>query len=172
MRTSLTSRSLTFLFATCATLALGCGQGVEETPAPAPEQAATEEAGQVSSELTASRAEVMDFARTWLGTPYSRNTCSREGVDCSCFTKKVFGHFGKTLPDDPVLQWNYGRRIDRSELRNGDLVFFKEGGSNVITHVGIYSGNGEIIHASTYFGRVVEKEMRYVDGFFGARTLF
>jgi cell wall-associated NlpC family hydrolase len=50
-------------------------------------------------------------------------------------------------------------------------VFFKEGGSSVITHVAVYSGNDNIVHASSYWGRVVEREMRYVDGYFGAKRL-
>jgi cell wall-associated NlpC family hydrolase len=70
-----------------------------------------------------------------------------------------------------IGQWRYdgSRNIDRSRLRPGDEVFFKEGGSNNITHVGIYSGNGRIVHASTYFNKVVESEMRYIKGYFGAK---
>jgi cell wall-associated NlpC family hydrolase len=52
------------------------------------------------------------------------------------------------------------------------LVFFKEAGPNrPITHVGIYSGRGYILHASTYWGQVVESPMNAVDGYYGARRL-
>ena len=164
-----------FLLATCAALATGCGQGLEEeTLAPTPGNVpyAWDEFGELESELTGTRAEVIDFARTWIGTPYQRGGCTREGIDCSCYTRRVFDKFGKTLPDDPELQWNHGTRVDKADLRKGDLVFFKEGGANYITHVGIYAGNGDILHASTYWGKVVEKPMQYVDGYFGARSLF
>jgi cell wall-associated NlpC family hydrolase len=65
-----------------------------------------------------------------------------------------------------------GRSVKRSELLPGDLVFFKEAGEAYpITHVAIYSGSGNIIHASTYWGRVVERPMKYVSGYYGAKRL-
>jgi cell wall-associated NlpC family hydrolase len=76
------------------------------------------------------------------------------------------------MPDNPVEQWNVGRSVEKSDLRPGDLVFFKEAGEGYpITHVGIYSGSGNIIHASTYWGQVVERPMQYVSGYYGARRL-
>jgi cell wall-associated NlpC family hydrolase len=76
------------------------------------------------------------------------------------------------LPDDPIGQWNVGRSVERSELRAGDLVFFKEAGEGYpITHVAVYSGSGNIIHASTYWGQVVERPMKYVGGYYGAKRL-
>jgi cell wall-associated NlpC family hydrolase len=68
-------------------------------------------------------------------------------------------------------QWRYdrSRRVSKSNLRPGDEVFFKEGGGSRITHVGIYSGNGYIVHASSYFGKVVESKMRYIRGYSGAK---
>jgi cell wall-associated NlpC family hydrolase len=117
--------------------------------------------------------DVVRDARSHIGTPYRHSPpepCqAHKSEDCSCLTSLVFGSLN--LPDDPVAQWNYGREVSRSELRPGDLVFFKEGGSSVITHVAIYSGNGNIIHASTYWGSVVERPMQYVDGYYGARRL-
>ena len=117
--------------------------------------------------------DVIREARSHIGTPYRHSppqTCqAHQSEDCSCLTSLVFGPLD--LPDDPIEQWNYGREVPRSDLRPGDLVFFKEGGSSIITHVAIYSGNGNIVHASSYWGRVVEREMRYVDGYYGARRL-
>ena len=54
-----------------------------------------------------------------------------------------------TLADDPIEQWRMGESVAKSDLLPGDLVFFKEGGSSVITHVAIYSGNDNIVHASS-----------------------
>ncbi len=67
-----------------------------------------------------------------------------------------------------------GRSIKRSNLRPGDLVFFDENRNGRLQpwdHLGIYSGNGNLIHASSYFGEVVESKMRYINGYWGARRL-
>jgi cell wall-associated NlpC family hydrolase len=92
--------------------------------------------------------------------------------DCSCFTKLVLRRF-KRLPDSPVLQFQYGHKVkSRSNLKRGDLVFFKERGDNrPITHVGMYSGNGYILHASSYYGKVVNSKMKYIRGYYGARRI-
>jgi cell wall-associated NlpC family hydrolase len=92
--------------------------------------------------------------------------------DCSCFTKIVFRRF-KRIIDSPVIQFQYGHKVrSRSNLRRGDLVFFKERGyGRPITHVGIYSGNGYILHASGYFGKVVNSKMKYIRGYYGARRI-
>lgn len=119
--------------------------------------------------------DVVRAARRHIGTKYVKSgpgPCrSMRAEDCSCHTKVVFRKFDRRLPDNPIKQAKFGRRIkSRSDLRPGDLVFFKEGNSNVITHVGIYSGGGDIVHASSYWGKVVERPMKYVDGFvFGSR---
>jgi cell wall-associated NlpC family hydrolase len=71
-------------------------------------------------------------------------------------------------------QWRYepSRKVAKSNLRRGDIVFFKEAGpSKPITHVGIYSGKGNLVHASNYFNKVVESKMRYIKGYFGAKRL-
>jgi cell wall-associated NlpC family hydrolase len=118
--------------------------------------------------------EVIRRARSHIGTPYRHSpplACEAyHSEDCSCFTSLVFSKW-LSLPDDPVGQWEAGQPVAESELRPGDLVFFKEGGSSFITHVAIYSGRGNIIHASSYWGRVVESPMRYVSGYYGAKRL-
>ena len=123
--------------------------------------------GQATSE------DVIREARSHIGTPYRHSPpepCqAHRSEDCSCLTQIVFDWV--EMPDNPIEQWSYGQHVARSDLRPGDLVFFKEGGSSVITHVAIYSGNGNIVHASSYWGRVVEREMKYVDGYFGAKRL-
>ena len=59
------------------------------------------------------------------------------------------------------------KMIGKANLRPGDLVFFKEAGrSRPITHVGIYSGNGNLVHASNFFGKVVESKMKYMRGYY------
>ena len=81
--------------------------------------------------------------------------------------------FGKRLPDNPVTQWRYGHKVrSKRHLRLGDLLFFKERGySHPITHVGMYAGNGYILHASSYFGKVVKSKMKYINGYYGAKRV-
>jgi hypothetical protein len=119
--------------------------------------------------------DIVRAARRHIGTEYVKSgpgPCkSMKAEDCSCHTKVVFRKFDRRMPDNPVKQAKFGHRINRkSDLRPGDLVFFKEGRSHVITHVGIYAGGGDIVHASRYWDKVVERPMKYVDGFvFGSR---
>ena len=120
-------------------------------------------------------SEVIERARTHLGTPYRHSPpmpCTAyRSEDCSCFTSLVFSEW-VTMPDNPVGQWYMGASVERSDLLPGDLVFFKEAGpTRPITHVAIYSGRGNILHASVYWGSVVESPMKYVDGYYGARRL-
>jgi cell wall-associated NlpC family hydrolase len=122
------------------------------------------------------RRAIIRQGRKHLGTPYRLSPpapCwAYRKEDCSCFTKLVFKPFGKRLPDHPVKQYWRGKKVSRANLKRGDLVFFKEAGWNrPITHVVMYSGNGYVLHASSYFGKVVESKMRYLKGYFGAKRL-
>ena len=130
--------------------------------------------------VTASRRpsgrNIVRVARWHIGTRYVSSPPGRcrayRSEDCSCTTRLVFRKFGKKLPENPVRQWRRGRPIARSNLRPGDLVFFKEAGrSRPITHVGIYSGRGNIVHASNFFGKVVESKMKYMRGYYGAKRI-
>jgi hypothetical protein len=117
--------------------------------------------------------DVVQRARNHIGTPYVHSppgSCeAHRSEDCSCLTSLVYEKWLE-MPDHPVEQWKYGQEVARSNLRPGDLVFFKEAGrSNPITHVAIYSGRGNIIHASSYWGRVVERPMEYVSDYYGAK---
>ena len=119
----------------------------------------------------ASGKDVVRAAKRYIGTRYRYKTCTASRMSCTCLTKKTFAKFGHNLPLTEGGQWNYepSRKIAKSDLRPGDIVFFKENGpSNPITHVGIYSGRGNLVHASRYFRKVVESKMKYIDGYSGA----
>ena len=116
--------------------------------------------------------DVVRQARRHIGDNYRYATCTRSVKSCTCLTKMAVRPFGHRMGMTENGQWKYdgSRRVEKSSLRPGDEVFFKENGQNgPITHVGIYSGNGRIVHASAYWGKVVEKEMKYIDGYFGAK---
>ena len=115
---------------------------------------------------------LMKRGRQHLGTRYvygGRSVC-RVGVsmDCSCFTQRVYAKY-RWLPDSPRGLWRKnGQFISRRNLQQGDVVIFDENRNNRMEpwdHVGMYAGNGYIMHASSYFGKVVRSEMKYVRGF-------
>ncbi len=112
-----------------------------------------------ASAQTVSGGDVVAQAQSYVGTPYGAY-----GLDCSGFTSAVYADLGVSLPDDPVAQYSYGVP---SEGAAGDLVFFDEAGYG-ISHVGIATGYGTVIHASTYYGAVVETPIEYIPGYVGA----
>ena len=123
---------------------------------------------------------IVRTARNHLGNPYDydhrrcRRGMARE--DCSCLTRNVFLKHGRKLRDSPVYQWREGRKIARSQMRPGDLVFHdlnKDGDlkDHYVDHVSIWSGNGNIIHASSYFGKVVESKEQYLKNYWGAKRV-
>jgi len=133
-----------------------------------------EASGKKSAAGRSAAADVVRVARRYIGTKYKYGTCTDKAMSCTCLTKTVFSKFGHKLPISEDGQWSYdrARKVAKSDLRPGDIVFFKEGGRRKpITHLGIYSGNGNLVHASAYWGKVVERPMKYLDGYSGAKRL-
>jgi cell wall-associated NlpC family hydrolase len=128
---------------------------------------ATSERASVSGR---SGEDVVREARTWIGVRYRLGGESRRGVDCSGLTTQVYKKFGISLPHWDDKQYRQGTRVLKGQEKPGDLVFFNEHGRNV-SHVGISAGNGKIIHASDYYNRVAESEMKYIKGYVGARRV-
>lgn len=93
--------------------------------------------------------EIAAYAQNFLGTPYVYGGSSTSGFDCSGFTKYVYSQFGYTLNRTATDQLSNGVSVSKDELQPGDLVFFKYRTSKPVSHVGIYIGNGQFIHAST-----------------------
>jgi|GEM_PF-262608 len=91
--------------------------------------------------------EICEYAKTFIGVPYVYGGSLPEtGFDCSGFTKYVYAQFGIEIPR--MQQYNAGTRVAKEDLRPGDLVFFNTTG-NTISHVGMYIGYGQFIHAPT-----------------------
>ncbi|GAA0178313.1 C40 family peptidase [Clostridium sediminicola] len=89
---------------------------------------------------------IIAYASNFLGTPYKWGGNGPNSFDCSGFTKYVFAHFGIKIPRVSRDQARAGKYVPKSQLKPGDLVFFKKPGKPV-HHVGIYVGNNSMIHA-------------------------
>ncbi|MFB7341738.1 NlpC/P60 family protein [Streptomyces hydrogenans] len=92
---------------------------------------------------TGRASAAISFARAQLGKPYVWGATGPSGYDCSGLTQAAWRAAGVSLPRTTYTQINAGRRVSRSELAPGDLVFFYSG----ISHVGLYIGGGQMIHA-------------------------
>jgi peptidoglycan DL-endopeptidase CwlO len=88
-------------------------------------------------------AKALAFAKAQLGEPYVRNAAGPSSWDCSGLTMRAWGSVGVSLPHSSGQQYSRVRHIAKSDLQLGDLVFFY----NDISHVGLYAGNGQVIHA-------------------------
>jgi len=87
----------------------------------------------------------------WFGTPYRLGGNSKAGIDCSAFMQVLYtGILGITLPRTAREQFNAVRKISRTELQEGDLVFFNTRGG--VSHVGYYLQNNKFVHASSSNG--------------------
>lgn len=118
-------------------------------------------------------ADVIRSGRKYLGVPYVSGTpdpCTREKMDCDCFTKRTFNDLGIKL-GWWTNQRYFGRSVSLANRRVGDLLFFSEDGSGRLTHVGIQSYNGKVLHASSYYHKVCESELKYMRGLYAARRL-
>ena len=96
-------------------------------------------------------SDVIAYAKAQLGKPYVWGAQGPNSFDCSGFTYYVFKNkAGITLPRNSSAQSTYGKYVKKSELRAGDLVFFDTNGANngAVSHVGLYIGDGKMIHAS------------------------
>ena len=94
------------------------------------------------------RVDLISYATQFVGNPYVwGGTSLTNGADCSGFTLSIFAKYGVYLPHSSKAQANCGTRISASEAKPGDLFFYGSGSS--ISHVAIYIGNGQIVHASS-----------------------
>lgn len=114
--------------------------------------------GGVEKEVNADHYDiegVIEYAKSFLGTPHVMGGYSSSGLDCSGLVKLAHAQFDVDLPRSSHEQGRYGRIISPDEeLKRGDLVFFHSTYStpNLITHSGIYLGDNRFIHTSSSRG--------------------
>jgi cell wall-associated NlpC family hydrolase len=109
--------------------------------------------GTYTGPATGDVRKVLDYAYAQLGDPYVYGAAGPDAFDCSGLTMMAWRQAGVALPHSSRMQYEQGRKVSRSELQPGDLVYFY----SPISHVAIYIGGGEIIHAP-HPGDVVSKD--------------
>jgi cell wall-associated NlpC family hydrolase len=87
-------------------------------------------------------ARAVEAALNELGKPYRYGALGPSTFDCSGLTKFAYGSAGITLPHSAAAQYQSGRRVNRNQLQPGDLIFWRG-----LDHVGMYIGNGKMVHA-------------------------
>ncbi len=99
------------------------------------------------------RSSLVSYACQFIGNRYVwGGTSLTNGVDCSGFTMQIYARYGVYLPHSSRAQPGYGTKISASEAQPGDLFFY--GSGRYISHVAIYIGNGQIVHASDERGGI------------------
>lgn len=115
--------------------------------------------------------QIVDFAKQYIGVKYIWAGNTPKGFDCSGFTQYILKNFGVILEHSASSQFSNGEKISKENLEPGDLVFFttyKSGPS----HVGIYIGSNQFIHASTGQKRITTTSLNssyYLRRYLGAR---
>ena len=115
-------------------------------------------------------SSVVAFAYKLLGLPYVWGASGPNSFDCSGLTMYVYAHFGIALPHYTGSQFSMGQSISKNNLAPGDLVFFNTYSS--ISHVGIYIGGGNFIHAPGTGSRVTISNLGegyFLSAYAGAR---
>lgn len=108
----------------------------------------------ISSGASANGSAVVALAQQYLGVRYVYGGASPSAFDCSGYTMYIMKQFGYNLPHTATGQWKsgYGTKVSYAEMMPGDLVFFCDPSRSLgkaCSHVGIYVGNGQFIHASS-----------------------
>lgn len=125
-------------------LTLAAARPAASAPSPAPAP---------SVPASGNGADIAALARSFVGkAPYVYGGAGPGGFDCSGFTMYIYGRFGIRLPHGATDQMRCGAAVDRSQLQPGDLIFFHDDNysTSPASHCGIYVGNDQFVHASTY----------------------
>ena len=129
-------------------VAVAAGAGMVLTPLPAvmsaPALAATSSSAYPAAPTQASQKAV-DTAMDQRGKPYEYGAAGPDSYDCSGLTQYAWHGAGVELPHSSSQQSSMGQPVNRADLKPGDLVFFY----SPVSHVGIYVGNNEVVHAPT-----------------------
>jgi len=118
--------------------------------------------------------EIIDSAMAYRGVRYRYGGMSSRGIDCSGLVARVMLNHGIKMPHSSRELYKQGTPVSKTSLQPGDLVFFRTTSRQSVSHVGIYIGEGEFIHASSGKGYVRTDtllEGYYNDRYVGARRI-
>ena len=116
-------------------------------------------------------SSVVETAMSYIGSKYVYGGTNPSGFDCSGFTSYIYKHYGVSLNRTAAGQYSNGTAVSRDDLQAGDLVMFGKSGIN---HVGIYIGNGQIVHAANPSRGVTTDTINsgyYKNNYVGARRV-
>lgn len=136
-----------------------------ETPAPNNTQ---------ESAPQGSAASVVEFVRSQVGKAYVFGSVGPNAYDCSSLVMAAYKRIGISLPHYSVDQYGYGYAVSMNNLQPGDLLFYTTNGTGNISHVGVYIGDGMMVHASSPSVGVIMTNIYqnwYQSRFIGARRL-
>ena len=128
--------------------------------------------GSSSYESSSIGQQIATYAQKFVGYPYVYGGTSPSGFDCSGFVQYIYRQFGYSINRTATAQLSNGYSVSYDNLRPGDLVFFGYGSS--ASHVGMYIGNGQIVHAQNSSTGVVITSLSdswYASRYIGARRI-
>ncbi|MCC8067340.1 MAG: C40 family peptidase [Clostridiales bacterium] len=133
-----------------------------ETEATVAETEATVAETEAASTSTSSSTgqSIANYAVQFVGNPYVYGgTSLTNGADCSGFTQSVFANFGISIPRTAAAQASSGTSVSLSDIQAGDLLFYSDGSG--ISHVALYIGGGQVVHASTSSTGIIISSYNY-----------
>lgn len=141
------------------------------------EKIAVQEPSQPSGSQDApsgSYSSIAEFARAQVGKPYVFACSGPDAFDCSGLVLRAYSNIGIYLPHSAESQSGYGYAVSMDNLQPGDMLFYTTDGSGTVSHVGIYVGDGMMVHASAPGIGVIMTNIYdnwYQSRFMGARRL-
>jgi len=122
------------------------------------------------------RNQIVRTAESFVGIKYKYGgRAPNTGFDCSGLTMAVYQLNGLRLPRTSAQQYTYGKWISKEELKKGDLVFFATSGGNTVSHVGVYIGGDQFIHAPSAGKSITAESLSsryYKERYVGAKTYY